>query len=302
MQAPEDYRQASVQIGGIRLAYFERGVEYRGKAPSLLFVHATGFHARIWDRVAGAFPSHHIIALDQRGHGRSDKRQVRHWQELVQDLTEFVIALDLTNLVGIGHSMGGHAVIGAASAEERRFLRLIAIDPVISAAADYGQRPHAGFTPETFPVAKRRRDFASPEEMAERLRPKGSFGLFHPEVLMDYCRHGLLPKADGAGYTLACPPEVEASIYLASRSHKDIHDAVRSLRLPVLVVRAKEPPPNRELTDFSSSPTWPGLAAEFRNARDRQYPDMTHFLPMQAPAEAARLIHQELQASKQDGV
>ena len=85
------------------------------------------------------------------------------------------------------------------------------------------------------------REFASPEEMADRLRPKGSYGIFDPDILLDYCRYGLVPNETGTGYLLACPPEVEASIYLSSRSNHGIYDLVRTLEVPVVVVRAKEP-------------------------------------------------------------
>lgn len=290
----DDYQEKRVQAGDLRLAYFERGAERRGQKPTLLFAHATGFHARLWDRIVRAFPGHHVVALDQRGHGRSDKRQVQHWREVVQDLTQFIIALDLNNLVGIGHSMGGHALVGAAGQEEARFKKLILLDPVIFKEADYDLRPPSGAMPESHPTAKRRREFSSPEEMVARLSSKGSYGLFEPDVMLDYCRYGLLPNPEGDGYVLACPPEIEASLYLGSLSNKDIYQAVRRLQLPVLVVRAMEAEPLRDTMDFSKSPTWPGLAKAFRNGRDIYYADKTHFLPMQIPDEIAKLIQDEL--------
>jgi len=35
--------------------------------------------------------------------------------------------------------------------------------------------------------------------------------------------------------------------------------------------------------DFSSSPTWPSLAGEFRYAQDMHWADSSHFIPMQKP-------------------
>ena len=59
-----------VTVNGIRLAYFEWGTEHRGSGPTILLVHATGFHARVWDRIVKRLPGYHIVALDQRGHVR----------------------------------------------------------------------------------------------------------------------------------------------------------------------------------------------------------------------------------------
>ena len=241
-------------VNGIRLTYFERGMVYRGVKPTLLFVHATGFHARIWDKIINALGDFHSISVDQRGHGRSEKKKTQHWSEVITDTSEMIEQLDLTNIIAIGHSMGAHALIGAAPKAEHRFLKIIAIDPVIpEEAAFMDDTPSPFNSAEEHPTAKRRNEFDSAEEMAERLKPKGSFGLFDPEMLMDYCQHGLLPNEKGKGYVLACPPHIEASVYMSSRSNHDIYDAVRSLSLPVLILRAKEPAMDRNVVVFPAA-------------------------------------------------
>ena len=287
-------------VNGIRLTYFERGMAYRGVKPTLLFVHATGFHARVWDKIINALGDFHSISVDQRGHGRSEKKKILHWNDVITDTSEMIEQLDLTNLIAIGHSMGAHALIGAAPKAEHRFLKIIAIDPVIPEEAAFLDNTPSPFNgAEEHPTAKRRNEFDSPEEMASRLKPKGSFGLFDPEMLMDYCQHGLLPNEKGKGYVLACPPDIEASVYMSSRSNHDIYDSVRSLSLPVLILRAKEPPKDRNAMDFSSSPTSPKLASEFSNGREIHFADKTHFLPMEIPEEITRIIALEI-ASEQE--
>ena len=124
-------------VNGIRLTYFERGMAYRGIKPTLLFVHATGFHARVWDKIINSLGDFHSISVDQRGHGRSEKKKIQHWSEVITDTSEMIEQLDLTNVIAIGHSMGGHALIGAAAKAEHRFLRIIAIDPVIPEEAAF---------------------------------------------------------------------------------------------------------------------------------------------------------------------
>jgi hypothetical protein len=111
---------------------------------------------------------------------------------------------------------------------------------------------------------------------------------------MDYCRYGLLPNEKGKGYVLACPPEIEASVYMSSRSNHDIYKAVRSLSIPVLILRAREPAPDRNIMDFSSSPTWPGLVDEFRNGQEIYFQNHTHFLPMELPGPVTEVIREQI--------
>jgi lipase len=109
-------------------------------------------------------------------------------------------------------------------------------------------------------------------------------------VLRDYCRHGTRPDPSGDGVVLACRPEFEAEVYMTSRGNRAIHDRVHAVDVPVLVVRTMEPPSDGALADFRYSPTWPALAGAFRQGRDRHVADRTHFLPMEDPGLAARLI------------
>jgi len=307
MGAPEANPEAAadpvlhrIRVDDCELACYERERELRGHGPTLLFAHATGFHARVWDRVIARLPRTHSIALDLRGHGRSEKKPVSHWRIVGQDQAAIVEALDLRDIVGVGHSMGAHAMIDAAAACRGRFRRLVLIDPTVAAPDAYqGKAGLPGFHEgETHPAAKRRNRFESVEAMIERLGTRSSFPRFEPQIFRDYCEHGLMPAEDGEGFVLSCPPDVEASVYMSSRTNGGVYDNVRSLDIPVLVLRAQAP--SGDMTGpmaFSASPTWPGLVAEFRNGREIHYPDRTHFLPMEIPDEVAALIRAEIEAT-----
>ncbi len=276
-------------VRGIELASFEWGPR---DAQTVLMVHATGFHARCWDATVGALgEGYRVIAVDQRGHGRSDKTGPFNWQEFGADMTEFVDAFDLRDAIGVGHSMGGHTVVQAAARRPKRFERLVLVDPVIMEPGAYDgwadDRPFSNA--QEHPVARRRADFDSWEDMFERFRDRHPFKLWRVDVLQDYCRHGILPKPNGGGYTLACPPVVESSIYMGSGG-TDIYDSVRTLPHPVLVVRARRREIRQGEMDFSQSPTWEGLAGAFRHGRDVYRPELTHFIPMQHPELVAAAI------------
>ena len=280
-----------LSVNGITVSVFEWYPNERGWGDTILFAHATGFHARCWDRVVARLGQRHVLAIDQRGHGRSDKPLPVHWQDFGRDLAGVLRTLNLVNVIGVGHSMGGHAMVDAAAAEHDRFRRLLLIDPVIASPAGYAKADPwgAALRGDIHPTAKRRNHWASPEEMFERFQNRRPFDTWDRDVLRDYCRFGLLPAADGAGYELACPPQFEAQVYMTSRGNGAVHDSIRAVKVPVLVVRAKEPPTARDLMDFRYSPTWPELAGQFANGRELYMPEHTHFLPMEDPGLAARL-------------
>ena len=284
-----------VAANGIRLACFEHGVA-SADSPTLLFVHCTGFHGRIWDRIIEALPGCHALALEQRGHGRSDKTSIDHWDVFGQDMSAFVEALALKDIIGVGHSLGAHAMVDAAAATGA-FERLVLCDPTIAAPEAYGKRPADLDDGRPHPTARRRAVFESPAEMATQLRPKGSYSLFDERMFNDYCEYGLVPGEDGQ-LTLACPPAFEASVYTASRTNAGVFESARALDIPVHILRAKEPAPDRARFDFSTSPTWPDLVHEFKNAHEDYLPDCTHFIPMHMPERVIDAVKAAMAAWK----
>ncbi len=281
-----------ITVNGAELAYFERGTPHDDR-PTLFFVHATGFHGRVWDYHAEAFPDLHIIALEQRGHGRSEKLAVDDWRVFGEDQAGVVSALGLSGAIGIGHSMGAHAMIDGA-AKSGAFSRLLLLDPTVASIESYTAEYAGMFGDELHPAAKRRNVFESPEDMLARISGKSSFPLFHPRILKDYVEHGL-EQVESGEFRLCCEPEIEAHVYMSARSNGEVYESVEELDIPVTVVRAKLPDPHN-LMDWGSSPTWPGLAQSFKHGRDIHWEDCSHFIPMQRPDEVVALINEEVAA------
>ena len=281
--------QRSVAVRGIDMAYAEWGGEH---ATTVLLAHATGFHGRCWDGVVRELGDGvRVLAPDLRGHGRTTKRGPYDWREFGADVTAFVEALDLTGLVAAGHSMGGHSIVQAAGRQPDRFRKLLLVDPVIMDPDQYaGRDPRfTAASAAEHPVARRRNAWASVDAMFARFEDRQPFRLWQREVLMDYCRHGLV--ADGDGFVLACPPLVEASIYLGSAG-RDISDIIATLPHPTVVLRGQRKSERDGEMDFTQSPTWPGLAAALPNGRDVYLPELTHFIPMQRPDLVAAHIRE----------
>lgn len=274
--------------GDSRLCYFEWGDP---EGPVILLLHATGFHARCWDKVVAELPQHHrIIAVDHLGHGRSAKPEsLADWSKTGAPLIELAKSLDLQNIIGVGHSMGGHCLVQMADAIGEWLKQLVLIDPVIMEPAYYQNPPRVeNIDPSSHPVSKRRAIWNSPEQMANRLKDHPSYAIWQPDILMDYCRYGLLPLADSKGYELACPPALEASVYLGSLCSNP-YAMVSEVSTPAVILRA--PSGSRDgALDFTLSPTWPGLVDAFSDAREIYVPDLTHFMPMQDPRRISEYI------------
>ena len=291
-----------IDVGDVSIAVHEWGGDARGSHDPILLAHATGFHARCWDRVIAHLGDRRVFAVDLRGHGQSGKQPPENgWQTYGRDLARVVAALDLERVVGVGHSMGGHAMVGAAALEPKRFRRLTLIDPVIVAPEDYAANGGARGWPLDFehPTARRRNRWAAPGEMIARFRTRLPYSAFAPEVLEDYCRYGLSRAPDGRGYVLACPPAFEANIYMTARQNDGVYAQIAAIDIPVFVIRAMVAPSDRDLMDFRYSPTWPGLAACFPHGRELHLAERTHFLPMEDPALAARLILEDERSAAQ---
>lgn len=281
----------SVTVNGATLAYFEYG-EPTPDAPTLLFVHATGFHGRVWDYHIARFPNHHCIALEQRGHGRSESLAAESWLTYGDDQRAFVQALGLKRAIGISHSMGAFGMIDAASDTEA-FASLLLLDPTVSMPDHYAPMEKLGPDAELHPASKRRNSFASPQEMIDRLLGKGAFSLYHPDILRAYCEHGLVQTPAG-DYRLLCDPKIEAQVYMTSRGAPEIFDRIKSVDAPVVIVRARTPV--GDAIDFTSSPTWPGLVNLFPNAVEHFWADCSHFIPMERPDAVVELLEQQILA------
>ena len=278
-------------VNGIEMCYFEWGDD---SDPTVLLLHATGFHARCWDQVIANLPNPvHVIAPDLRGHGRTQNQPPYAWNTFSQDIVELIDSLSLEDIVIAGHSMGGRCAIDAAANKPNLVKSLVLVDPVVMSPDLYSegvdQNTYANI--QDHPIANRRSVFKSVDAMFDRFKDRHPFSVWKPEVLRDYCQYGLL--FDGTNYQLACPPTVEATIYTETAKTPPL-ELISSVNQPAVVLRAKERIGARTELDFSLSPTWPQLAETMPNAEDQYLPHLTHFIPMEDPSLVAREIDKKL--------
>jgi pimeloyl-ACP methyl ester carboxylesterase len=110
MAEPAD---AYVKLGsGLRLHYLDWG----GSGRPLILLHGLASSCRIWDFTAPLLAEHfHVFAVDQRGHGLSDKPSSYTFADANADLAGFIEKLGLERPVIAGHSWGGCIAVQLAA-------------------------------------------------------------------------------------------------------------------------------------------------------------------------------------------
>lgn len=122
---PED---KFLTVNNLKLHYLDWG---NTKQQTMILLHGFIAHAHSWDGFASSFCNrYHIIALDQRGHGDSDRAENGNYtaEDFRDDLAAFITALEIVKPVIIGHSMGGRNAIIYTGTYPDNVDRLVAID------------------------------------------------------------------------------------------------------------------------------------------------------------------------------
>ena len=96
-------------VGGLRLRYRDWG----GRGQHVVLLHGLASTRHIWDLVAPILAADFsVVAVDQRGHGESDKPDGGYdFATVAEDLHGFVEALGLEHPVVVGHSWGGNVAL-----------------------------------------------------------------------------------------------------------------------------------------------------------------------------------------------
>lgn len=114
---------------GIRLRYLERGAG----STTVIFLHWMGGHAEMWTDLWDCFPSpaYRFIALDARGHGRSEPRPSSFdVHRIARDVVKVADTAGAQRFVLVGHSFGGKVALCAASLEPARVASLVLMGSV----------------------------------------------------------------------------------------------------------------------------------------------------------------------------
>jgi pimeloyl-ACP methyl ester carboxylesterase len=255
-----------------------------GGGPVLLLVHANGFNAEAWRPFAAELVAagERVVALDLRGHGaaRTPDDLDWEWDGFADDVVAVLDAgvLPAGPVHGIGHSLGGAALLTAAARRPGALRSLWLFEP-IAPPPDYfmpADRPN----PMAEAAERRRPSFESLDAAYANYASKPPLAAFHPDALRGYVEGGFEPDPSGppGSVRLRCRPEWEAAIFRMTGGSPG-WEAAPTVDIPVTVAMGEESP--------GPSAFAPLVADRLPKGRLVRHPELGHFGPLQAPAAMA---------------
>jgi pimeloyl-ACP methyl ester carboxylesterase len=278
---PATHRVPSTR--GVTVALHDLG----GDGPPLLFCHPTGFHAMTWAPLAGELATGaRCWSLDFRGHGDSTAPDDGDytWAGMAEDVLAVVdhIGRPPAGMLAIGHSLGGAALVLAELARPGTFAGLWLFEPIITPPPE-GPLP-AGPNPMAAAALKRRRRFPDRDAAFANYASKPPLNTLIPAALHAYVDHGFR-DVPGGEVELKCTPEVEAAVFSASFA-SPIFPRLGEVRCPVAVAVGGDGGMPARLA--------PLVVDALPDGRLENYPELTHFGPMEDPPRLATAIRAAL--------
>lgn len=252
-------------------------------ARPVLFCHATGLNAGAWTPMATALgPEFRRWAMDFRGHGASPLAPGARllWDAMAEDVLAVVDGLGAPpgELVGIGHSMGGAALLLAEQARPGTFASLWVFEPVVAPSGVLESADGVG-NPLADGAARRRPSFPSRASALANYASKPPLRVLRADALLGYVDHGFVEGPDGEVH-LACRPEHESEIFRGGGAHRAFERLAR-VTCPTLVVKGGEAVGVGDFADAIAT----GLGG-----RVEGHDHVGHFGPLEAPNEMAASV------------
>jgi len=275
-----------IKLRGLRFHYREYG---KPEARPLVLLHGVASNSRIWITTAPLLAQRfHVLALDQRGHGESDRPDTGYdFASVAGDALAFIEALGLERPVVGGHSWGGNVAFELAATHPELVAGLVLVD---GGYIDLSARP--GMT----------------WERAEREMAPPDLTSLTPARLVEMARQWELGPiwSDEVQSALLANFDVTEAGTIRPRLRRENHMQVvralweqrpselcRRVRCPVLFVACEREGAarTREWLEMKRD----GIArleTLLADCRVRWFADTIHDIPLQRPAELANVIEE----------
>jgi len=281
---------ATVRLRGLTFHYRDWG----GEGPPLLLLHGLASTSHIWDLTAPLLAERfRVLALDQRGHGESDKPDDGYdFDSFTADVHAFIAALGLQRPALVGHSWGGSVALHYAAAHPAVPRALVLVDggflEMASLPGNTWERVERELAPPDFT--------GMTVESLLAFAPRTELGaIWGPEV----------ERAVLANFYIGEDGSVRPR--LSRERHMRILRAIWELKAselypriacPVLMVAAQPSEPRGRAADFLAAKRLGLATAErlLRRSRTLWLADTIHDIPLQRPRELAEAIVAFLEA------
>jgi pimeloyl-ACP methyl ester carboxylesterase len=197
--------------------------DFGGDGPAVLLLHGLAGTASEWEETASWLSkTHRVVALDQRGHGRSERRPTDVSRTaFVADAVATIEQLGLAPVVLIGQSLGGHTALLVA-AEQPGLVRALVVAEASPADVEPDAPERVGALLSAWPVP-----FPSREAVLEFFGGNSPRARAWAENFVEG-EGGLVPAFD-----------VDVMVATLAAASTAYWDEWASISVPTLVVRAE---------------------------------------------------------------
>ena len=274
-------QERRVAVSGLSL----RVREWAAAGPPIVLVHGLASNSRIWDDVAPRLAErHHVVALDQRGHGLSDRPTDGYtFEQVVSDLVGVIDSLNLDRPTLVGHSWGGNVVLQYAATHPDRLHGLVLVDGGFIELSAYPGRNWEQVRVEMAPPDL---THMTMEELLERASTREYWNAAGEATLRTSFEVGpdgrirpRLRRDDHLEILRALWEQKPSMLY----PHVNAPTLIVPARRPDATGRAAEMAPLREKLVAHAAATLP-------NGRLLWMEDTVHDIPLHRPAELAQAI------------
>ena len=114
--------------------------EYEHEGDPIIFLHFSGANSMMWQRIIPYFQDHyHLILVDLRGHGKSDKPETGyHIDKMAGDVVGVIQHLKLKQAHIVGSSLGAEVGLSIAANYPEKVISLVCEGAVYSEYGPYG--------------------------------------------------------------------------------------------------------------------------------------------------------------------
>jgi pimeloyl-ACP methyl ester carboxylesterase len=232
---PQSPEQIEIERDGLRIAALDWG----GDGIPLLLLHPNGFCAGLFDPLARRLrDSFRPVGVDLRGHGGSDAPPTADgyaFELMAADVLAVLDHLGVDQMVVLGQSLGGGVAVLIDQLRPGTIRRLLLCEAIAFSYDDgpMQRRPAGsgagdGGNYMSTIARKRRAIWPDRDAVLESYAGRPPLDVLAPEALAAYVQWGFHDRPDGQ-VELACPPEVEATIFEATADDRGAASAWRHL-------------------------------------------------------------------------
>lgn len=280
----------AVMADGVRLPVRVYGPP---DAPRLVMSHGNGMaidgYRMFWQPLSDAFQ---VVVFDVRNHGQSEGgASWRHtWPQFTDDVESLRRAIESAlgpaPTVGVFHSLSAVASLLHLRRYGPGFDGLLLFDPPLLAPNGHPlQVLHREEMEQLVARVRRRRvHYRTPDELAAGFARNPAFSRWRADAYLDMARATLRPDTARGGWTLCCPPELEARIY-DTNMDPTLWDCIAACPVPIKLVCGDPAVAGAQPSVHIGR----AMAADLGFAYER-VPHTTHFLQVEDPQACQAVV------------